>query len=221
MKWRDKDINEPNVFLEEDFYTNVDKNLKIDETLYENKSNKRPYDKFDKNSRIKFYVILTLIAALVIIIFACIFIKSDREIVKYESMAKEYYKAGNYKEAAVIYEKLYEETGNIEYNIERSNVSRYIEADEIIREASNEVKLGGYEKAIEILLTVNPLDDTTANRVFQIKSQASSKWLSHIEKDIEDKKYQDAKTEIMRFLNLQPNHEQAIEIKNKIDNKLY
>lgn len=36
MKWRDKDINEPNVFLEEDFYTNVDKNLKIDETLYEN-----------------------------------------------------------------------------------------------------------------------------------------------------------------------------------------
>ncbi len=40
MKWRDKDINEPNVFLEEDFYTNVDKNLKIDETLYENKSNK-------------------------------------------------------------------------------------------------------------------------------------------------------------------------------------
>ena len=221
MKWRDKDINEPNVSLEEDFYTNVDKNLKIDETLYENKSNKRPYDKFDKNSRIKFYVILTLIAALVIIIFACIFIKSDREIVKYESMAKEYYKAGNYKEAAVIYEKLYEETGNIEYNIERSNVSRYIEADEIIREASNEVKLGGYEKAIEILLTVNPLDDTTANRVFQIKSQASSKWLSHIEKDIEDKKYQDAKTEIMRFLNLQPNHEQAIEIKNKIDNKLY
>ena len=116
MKWRDKDINEPNVFLEEDFYTNVDKNLKIDETLYENKSKKRPYDKFDKNSRIKFYVILTLIAALVIIIFACIFIKSDREIVKYESMAKEYYKAGNYKEAAVIYEKLYEETGNIEYN---------------------------------------------------------------------------------------------------------
>lgn len=221
MKWRDKDINEPNVFLEEDFYTNVDKNLKIDETLYENKSNKRPYDKFDKNSRIKFYVILTLIAALVIIIFACIFIKSDREIVKYESMAKEYYKAGNYKEAAVIYEKLYEETGNIEYNIERSNVSRHIEADEIIREATNEVKLGGYEKAIEILLTVNPLDDTTANRVFQIKSQASSKWLSHIEKDIEDKKYQDAKTEIMRFLNLQPNHEQAIEIKKKIDNKLY
>lgn len=221
MKWRDRDIDEPNVFLEEDFYTNVDKNLKIDEALYEDKTNGRSYDKFDKSSRMKFYIILVLIASIVLVIFAYIFIMNDRKISKYENMAQEYYRQGNYKEAAVIYERLYEETGNIEYSLKHTNISRHIEADEVIREASNEVKLGEYEKAIEILLSVNPLDDTAANKMHSIKDLASQNWIEHIEKKISENKYYDARIEILKFLNLQPNHSKAMEIKKKIEDKLY
>src|SRR3712207_3492171 len=154
MKWRGKDINEPNVFLEEDFYTNVDKNMKIDDSLYED-SNIKAYDKFDKKLKNRFYLVLVLIAVFVFVIFAYIFVRNDRRIDEYENQAKKYYAQGNYKEAAEIYGKLFEETGNIEYNLEHSNVSRHIESQEILNEASNEVRLGEYEKAIEILLTVD------------------------------------------------------------------
>jgi len=218
MKWRGKDINEPNVFLEEDFYTNVDKNMKIDDSLYED-SNIKAYDKFDKKLKNRFYLVLVLIAVFVFVIFAYIFVRNDRRIDEYENQAKKYYAQGNYKEAAEIYGKLFEETGNIEYNLEHSNVSRHIESQEILNEASNEVRLGEYEKAIEILLTVNPLDDSTANRVFNIKARASDLWIEAIENSIKNGNKWEARSEVLKFLNLQPNNAKAIEIKNTIDEK--
>jgi len=218
MKWRGKDINEPNVFLEEDFYTNVDKNMKIDDSLYDD-SNIKAYDKFDKKLKNRFYLLLVLIAIFVFVIFAYIFVRNDRRIDEYENQAKKYYAQGNYKEAAEIYGKLFEETGNIEYNLEHSNVSRHIESQEIINEASNEVRLGEYEKAIEILLTINPLDDSTANRVFNIKTRASDLWIESIEEALKNGDKWEARSEILKFLNLQPNHTKAIEIKKTIDEK--
>lgn len=244
MRWKDRNINEPKLFDSKDLsqdtqeikFNSEHRMLLEDPELakkyleeIENSSNDDSYNEYyeefenhkkrhrNRNKLIFITVILLIIA--VLSVGGSIFMNHISKVAVLEKEAKMYMDKNEYKDAAEAYRKLYEETGEQKYNHSYKFAVKSLENKAQLSEAQNSIDLEDYEGAIELLLTIISNDKEVINEIHKKISVASEGWLYEIRERVSKGQYELALSEINRVINLLPDNEDALDLKDKIIKK--
>lgn len=226
VKWNDKDINEPHMIDSSDFSQDT-MEIKLDDI---NKSLKKKdsieltrefeeYEKYirdEKHKRKKTYIIFSIAMVVLVSVISFFALSYVSKITSWEKEAVECYNKGDYQQAATIYQNLYEETGDKEYGKEFRHMEKCRENEDLLFEASEDIRMKDYENAVEVLLTIASENDKTIEKINAELKKASDFWLEDILKYYHEGDIKNAYTEINRFVNLIPENEEANQLKMDI-----
>lgn len=223
MKWNDNDFDKPKVFDSKDLSQDTQE-INLDELRQSIEDEDytdefKAYEKYikkEKRKRKKIFIILIIVMAVLITIVSFIAVRYLSRISNLESDAQRFLEQGQYEQAADTYKLLYDETGEAEYMQNYKYISKNVENRELLKEADNSIKLGDYEGAIEVLLTISSNEDKLVDQINEKQDLAAEKWLEEIEECYNSKKSGYCAAGINKFVNLLPNNIKGMNLREKI-----
>ncbi len=229
MIWGDKNINKTRVIDSKNFtQKNKQKSIENSQNSADDSPNDllddveneleiyKEYIAYNKKKRLKYLLISVVFILVVVGVYGFVYSNYLSSISIMERQASGYIEEGKLKAAAEIYEKLYDETGEVKYYQEYKYSLKNSENKDLLKEAKNDIKDGDYESALELLITISTNDDKISEQLKKSSEYAQTKWLEKIKEAFNKRDMEYSRREINKFLNILPNSEEGLSISNKI-----
>lgn len=227
MIWKNKNINKHRVIDSKDLSQNTQE-IKLDSEAirrYKEQDTRRDLDEFEehrkvvKRSKNKILALIIFLVLVLLVIFGLIFMRYSARISHLESDANKYLTNENYRGAMELYKILYYETGDIEYDKKCKQIESILENMELLKEANSMVTSQDYENAIERLLTISTTDEKLIKNINKLIEDAANKWINEIELLYLKNDLDSAFLQIEKMINILPDNDYAIALREKILNK--
>lgn len=227
MIWKKRNINDKKMIDSKELSQNTmeikftdDQRKLLENAVYSEEFEEyKIQKKIAKNKIKKIYIILITLLVVTAATFSFVYVRYLSRITKLENEAQRYIDEYNHKGASEIYKLIYEETGDVEYLNKSKSLSKHLENESTIRYATEMIKSDDFETAIELLFTISTDDEKTIKRINELVEDSSELWLNMIEDDYKNGRIDSSYSEIERFINLIPNNERALILRNSIIEK--